>query len=796
MLRLNLFGTPSVTADNGPLTGRATRGRRLALLALLACKRGRPVRRDLIMALLSPESPTDRARAQLSDDLYILRTGLGEDVVTSAGDEIALNEDVIRSDVATFEGLLEEGEAEQAVALVAGPLLDGFHLADSPEFEQWLDSERTRLAMRYATALESLADAAEAAADFGTASAWWRRLAEHDPFSDRVTLRLMRALEANGDRAGAIRCARVHTTLLQEELDAAPTPEVLAFAERLRTEPRTRSAVEPLPGPDSVRATPARADVADGSHAAGVGEGAAAPEPSSPEPTPRTVPAGRSVFLYATAVVVLLVLTIVGVDALVDASSQPSETAPSIAVLPFVNLSASADDAYFSDGLTEQIIATLSRVEGLHVAARTSSFGLRDLATDVRSIGDTLGVATVLEGSVRREGRRMRITAQLIDAASGYHLWTEEYDRQQEEIIDVQTEIAGAIARELRLRLKPSPTTAPPRNLEAYDLYLRALYLRNTLKPDELGQALEFFDRAIALEPTFALAYAGKASVIAPAVYFRYMPQEEGVAELRRLVDRALELDPTLGEAHTALGIVRLFWDWDWPSAERSLRRAVELNPSDAHAYHHLGNYFTVMMKFEDVVAARSRSLELDPLNPRTITLLAGDYLRLGDHERALELYERAMKLDPVHPLLVGFGPGQPAGPGKVLEAQGRYGEAVEEYARIAVLRGAMPAEVEAMHHAFASGGMPAFWRAWIDMDQRQMAHLQDPVRMGGLWILAADTAQAMEWLDRAYEERSPGLIYLGRALPSPLDGMADHPRVAPIMAAMKLPHPARRNAS
>lgn len=769
MLRLNLFGTPGVTDDNDPLVGRATRGRRLALLALLACKRGRPVPRDLLMALLSPESPTDRARAQLSDDLYILRTGLGEDVVTSAGDEIALNVDAISSDVATFELLLEEGKAEQAVALMAGPLLDGFHLPDSPEFEQWLDGERARLAARYAVALESLAEAAEADADFGIASGWWRRLAAHDPFSGRVTLRLMRALDANGDRAGAIRQARVHTTLLREELEAAPTPEVLEFAERLRTEPPTRAVVEPVPG-----STPARA---------------IASEPSSAETPPRTVHAGRSVVRYATAAVVLLVLTIVGVGALMDASPQPSVPAPSIAVLPFVNLSAHADDAYFSDGLTEQIIATLSHVEGLHVAARTSSFRLRDAGLDVRAIGDTLGVATVLEGSVRREGSRLRVTAQLIDAATGYHLLTEEYDRQREDIIDVQTEIAGAIATALQLRLKSSPTTASPRNLEAYDLYLRALYLRNTLKPDELGQALEFFDRAIALEPTFALAYAGKASVIAPAVYFGYMPQEEGVAELRALVDRALELDPMLGEAHTALGIVRLFWDWDWPSAERSLRRAVALNPSDAHAYHHLANYFTVMMKFEDMLTARSRSLELDPLNPRTMTLLAGDHVRLGDYERGLELYGRAMELDPVHPLLVGHGPGQPSGPGMVYEEQGRDREAVAEYARLATLRGATPAEVEAMHDAFASGGMTAFWRAWIDMDQRQMAQFPDPVRMSRLWILAADTAQALDWLDRAYEERSPGLIYLGRGLPSPLDDMADHPRVARIIAAMKLPH-------
>jgi serine/threonine-protein kinase len=388
---------------------------------------------------------------------------------------------------------------------------------------------------------------------------------------------------------------------------------------------------------------------------------------------------------------------------------------------------------------------------------------------------------------VRREGSRLRVTAQLIDAATGYHLWAEEYDRQPEHVIDVQAEIAGAIARALRLRLAPPPHNAPAPDLEAYDFYLRALYLRNTLKPDELEQALAFFDRAIAREPTFALAYAGKASVVAPAILFGYMPQEEGMRELRALVDRALELDPTLGEAHTALGIVRLFWDWDWAGAERSLRRAVALNPSDAHAYHHLANYYRVMGRLEDAVAARTRSLELDPLNPRTVSVLAGDYLRLGDYERALELNRRAMKLDPVHPLLLGSGPWLPGGPGSVYEAQGRHQEAVDEYARLATLRGATPAEVDALHDAFARGGMPAFWRRWLEMDKRQMPDLQDPLRTAKLWLLSGDTAQALDWLDRAFEERNPGLVML-RGLPSSLDGMSSHPRVARIIAAMKLP--------
>jgi hypothetical protein len=325
-------------------------------------------------------------------------------------------------------------------------------------------------------------------------------------------------------------------------------------------------------------------------------------------------------------------------------------------------------------------------------------------------------------------------------------------------------------------------------DLEAYDFYLRALYLRNSMTSERLEQAVEFFDSAIAREPTFARAYAGKASVLAPAILFRYNPNDDALDELRAAVDHALELDPTLGEAHASLGIVRLFWDWDWAGAERSLRRAVALNPNDAHAHHHLANYFNVMGNVEEAIAARSRSVELDPLNPRTVAVLAADYLRLGDHEHALELYRRAMKLDPAHPIQLGLGPSLPSGPARVYQAQGRDREAVEDYTRLAGLRGATPAEIDALRQAFERGGWPAFWRVWIEMDRRQFADRPDPLRMAMLLLLSGDTAQAMDSLDRAYEEHNPGLVFLGRGLPTSFDGMNAHPRVARVIAAMKLP--------
>ncbi|HUF13688.1 MAG TPA: BTAD domain-containing putative transcriptional regulator, partial [Longimicrobiales bacterium] len=774
MFRLRLFGGVSLSREDGsPLAGRAAQRHRLALLARLACAPSSGVSRDKLFGLLWPESDTERARNLLNVSVYELRKALGEEAILSQGDDLRLNGEIVGVDVAEFDAAIGRGDHDAAVALFRGPFLDGFFVAGAPEFERWSDAERERLAGAYARALEALAEAAERRRDFQSAAEWWRKRAAHDPYDSRVAICLVQALDAGGNRAGALQHASLHERLLREEVGLlAPSP-VAALAEQLRAEPLRA---------ESIRAEPVRPTMTppgvESSHGNGAVEiptptgspGEVSVEPSgggpaqyAPAPSPQvvSVPATPRRVLRLAAVMLGAIATVAAVGwALWPDASPPAR---SVAVLPFANMSGDAENGYFSDGLSEQIITALSHVDGLRVAARTSSFALRDGRLDVRVIGDTLDVEAVLEGSVRRQGSRIKVTAQLIDAASGYHIWSGEFDRQVSDVIAVQDEIAGAIASALELRLPPRGAAAAAQrtpNLAAYDLYLRARHLRDDLSRDAMRSAMELLGRAIELEPGFALAWAEKANVLGPAINFGYVSQEQGVAEMRAAVQRALELDPELGEAHVALGILRLFYEWDWEGGERALRRAVDLNPNDQHAWHHLGNQLTVAGRIDEAVDARLRGIALDPLNARARAILALELMKAGRHDEALAEYERARQLDPMNPNVLGIGPALPIG-AEIHLARGRADDAVQELLRVAALRDATPGEMDALRAAFAKDGMRGFWRSWLDMDLRQAGSHPDPLRLAGLWAYIGDAAQSLDWLERAYAGRSSALIFL-----------------------------------
>jgi TolB-like protein/DNA-binding SARP family transcriptional activator len=818
MFSLKLLGGATLERSGSPVGGRAARGQRLALLALLA--RGRPLSRDRVLALLYPESDTDRGRRTLSDSLYIIRTGLGEDVLMAPGDELRLNAERVSADVARFEQLLDEGRTEEAIGLYAGPFLDGFHLAECAEFEQWVDGERSRLAERYAAAIERLAEGTEQRKEWGQAVSWWRRLATLEPGNGRIARRLMLALDAAGDRAGALAHARVHAALLRSEYDAEPDAEMVALTERLRRESLVRGAGAAHREGRAEKTGPAdRADAADTSlpppeagaapvvvsrsplaitTSAPLHLPAASACPSCP-PRPRHPRVPRALAIAAGLAVLAAGSLVswgsggfpVGVEM---AAAAPSPLRRSVAVLPFRNLSTDPDNTYFSDGLAEALIGALGRIEALRVAARTSSFAVGGRGMDVRAIGDTLGVAAVLEGSVRRDGDRLRVSARLADTETGYQLWSEEYDRELSDIFALQDEIARSIAQALEVKLAAgAPAARRPPTLEAYDLYLRGVFVRNKLTSEGLSRAVQFFDRAIQLDSSYALAYAGKVTALGPLVWYGHLPSRQGIPAMRAAARTALELDESLGEAHVAQGMVHFYFDRDWEATEREYRRAIVLNPSDQHAHHMYANFLVAMGRLDEGIAARRRALELDPLSHRSAMLLGRDLTVAGRYDEAIVQYRRAMEVDSTSPLALGIGQEGSFGLADAYAWAGRPAEAFAEYVRLARLEGIGDEEIGRFRRAYAEGGLSGYWRRRLDYELRRAGGRPEALRIASLLARVGDAEQTVRWIERAFDEQAMALPFIG-VLPV-YDGVRAHPRFAALLDRLRLADAARRRA-
>jgi len=305
-----------------------------------------------------------------------------------------------------------------------------------------------------------------------------------------------------------------------------------------------------------------------------------------------------------------------------DLARRP-HPAPSIAVLPLANLSADPEQEYFCDGIAEEIINALAHVEGLRVVARTSSFAFKGRAQDIREIGRSLDVGTVLEGSVRKAGDRLRVTAQLVNVADGYHLWSERFDRRLEDVFAIQDEIALAIVDNLKVKLLSGERALVRRriyNLEAYDVYLKGLFEWNKMTPEGFARCQELFREAIRVDPEFAPAYAQLADSVTSPSWWADQPPAKALAESIPLVERALALDPNLAHAHSVIGHARAFFERDRIAGERSLRRAVELAPNGALAHTYLGLFLMARGGGEEAVARARLALRLDPLSPAVRT--------------------------------------------------------------------------------------------------------------------------------------------------------------------------------
>jgi adenylate cyclase len=453
----------------------------------------------------------------------------------------------------------------------------------------------------------------------------------------------------------------------------------------------------------------------------------------------------------------------------------------SVAVLPFANLSGEESNRYFSDGMTEEVITRLARIPDLKVISRTSAMRFRDTALGPGEIGRELGVAFILEGSVQRDGDRLRISARLVDTRSARTLWAESYDRAMEDVFAIQSELAERIATSLGLALAgidpatPARPELPTTDLAAYDLYLRGRFFWNQRSPESLARSIELFEEAIARDPDFHLAYAGLADSWVVMPYHTGGAARESLDRALEAADRALSLRPDLGEAHAARAFA-LTGRWQWGASEAEFRRALELSPGYATGHEWYAVLLMAQGRTADGLAAVRRAFALDPLS-RIISYVFGLILLVsGEPAEALERLDRALELDPAFPLAHLHR-------SWVLEELGREAEMVEALERWSALFPHQPPFAPgALRQALERGGTRGAFEFLAGLPPAVPASALDRAR----WSLRLGrTDEALTWLERGLEERDVWFILVN--VSPAIQALRDEPRFRELLAAMNL---------
>ncbi len=461
----------------------------------------------------------------------------------------------------------------------------------------------------------------------------------------------------------------------------------------------------------------------------------------------------------------------------VPATAAPTIPEKSVAVLPFVDMSEKKDQEYFADGMAEEIINLLAQVPELYIPARTSSFYFKGKSTRILDIARELGVAHVLEGSVRKSGNRLRLTAQLIRADNGYHVWSQTYDRDFGDVFKVQDEIANAVAQALQISLMGGALTRQQggtQNLEAYQLYLRAGDATNQNSMESLEKARADLEQATKLDPAFGLAWCSLAIHYAVAADNGLIPPQEGFERARKLAQRALQLSPDMSEAHAILSYVKSSYDWDWPGAEAEWRRSLALDPTNARAIAFSGALYMTLGRWADADRQLRLALARDPLSPWRNLNLGIELYSAGRYAEAETSFRRVLELAPAfisgHYYL-----------GKALFAEGRAQEAltitqqeVDEGNRLNLL----PIVLQAVgRKADADEALHILSTKFADDAAFNVAMV---------YAYRGDRDQALQWLDRAYRQKDLGLVEIvGEPL---FKNLANDPRYKAFLRKMNLP--------
>ena len=432
---------------------------------------------------------------------------------------------------------------------------------------------------------------------------------------------------------------------------------------------------------------------------------------------------------------------------------------PSIAILPFANISGDPEQEYFCDGLAEELINMLAQIEGLRVVARTSSFAFKGKSDDIRSIGLKLNVETVLEGSIRKTGDRLRITVQLINVSDGFHKWSERYERQLSDIFTIQDEISLNITEKLKIHMLGKEAAAVTKqytaNVEAYQMYLRGNFLLNRMTDTHCRKAIEYFNKAIANDSNYSLPYWGiSRGYFILGMYFYVNPKEVFPLAGKAAI-RALEIDDTLWQAKHTLTALKFIYDWDWKGAREGYEQLLKTNPSSSLLHYSYGLYWGIMGRLERTIAELKFALEIDPLSTNYYLNLALWLRRMGRFQEARQELNKCLELSPDHPWIYWIN-------GNIFVAEFRYDEGADILKKALKLSRNFPPILSSLAWLYArAGNVTEAEKILHKLNRIRLTRYVGSFQFAKIYSALGDKDRAFEFLNQALEERDVSLLHI-----------------------------------
>jgi len=441
-------------------------------------------------------------------------------------------------------------------------------------------------------------------------------------------------------------------------------------------------------------------------------------------------------------------------------------------------MSADPEQEYFCEGLAEEFINALTKFDDLRVVARTSAFSFKDKDLDIREIGRKLNVERVLEGSVRKAGNRLRITAQLINVADGYHVWSERFDREMEDVFEIQDEISQAVADKMRLLggVEEGMSKCCTKDLEAYNLYLKGIYWRRMLTVDRVSKSIEYFQRAIERDPGFSLAYAAMGYAYQVLYFYSPTPTRDYYLKAKENALKALEIDNSLAAGHEAYGVVVGYLEFDWKRSEEEFRRALQLNPGYAWAHFHLANIYLFQRRYSDALKESEKANRYDPMNVTFKRIHGLILFRSGRLDEAEEIFVRTIEIDPFLPALHSLL-------GLLYLKQEKYEEALAFIKKDTFARGVLDLQIGTVYARM--GKREEALQILNDSLQRSKSEFISPYYMAVLHFALGEIDEGFEWLEKGYAENDGWMISV--KVDFLLDGIRDDPRYKALLKKMNM---------